>query len=118
MRLKSLALYLSTAWISVGMLTACRNAENRSAKRIGALLPLTGDAANYGHSLRNGIDLAKDEINANIPPGQARLEIMYEDSKADPKTGLAAFNKLADVDRVPAVIGSISGVNGGVCGTV
>jgi len=78
--------------------------------RIGALLALTGSAANYGRSLRNGIEIAKDEINAQGGINGKPLEVIYEDSQGDAKTGLSGFSKLINVDRVPVVIGSISSV--------
>ena len=78
--------------------------------RIGALLALTGSGANYGKSLQQGIEMAKDQINAEGGVNGHPLEIVYEDSQSDAKTGVSAFNKLATVDRVPLVIGSISSV--------
>jgi len=78
--------------------------------RIGALLPLTGSGANYGRSLRNGIEIAKEEINAHGGINGKPFEVIYEDSQGDAKTGLSGFNKLVNIDRVPVVIGSISSV--------
>jgi branched-chain amino acid transport system substrate-binding protein len=107
------------AWIVAGvilflMVVAIVNlgpthSENDTV-RVGALLALTGSGANYGRSLRNGIELAKEEINSQGGIGGKRLEIVYEDSQGDAKTGVSAFTKLVDVDRVPLVIGSISSV--------
>ncbi len=78
--------------------------------RIGALLALTGSGANYGKSLQQGIELAKEEVNKDGGINGLPLQIIYEDSQGDAKTGVAAFNKLVSIDRVPVVLGSISGV--------
>ena len=78
--------------------------------RIGALLPLTGGGANYGKSLKQGIDLAVDEVNRAGGVNGERVEIIYEDSQSDPKTGVSGFNKLVGVDKVPVVLGSLSSV--------
>ncbi len=72
--------------------------------KIGAMLPLTGDAASYGVDCRRGIELAL----ANFQNTQSvKLEILFEDTKADPKTAVAAFNKLVNIDKVSAIIGDM-----------
>jgi branched-chain amino acid transport system substrate-binding protein len=73
--------------------------------KIGAILPLTGDAAEYGKNGQMGIDLAVEEINDEGGINGKLVEIIYEDSKADPKEGVVAFNKLNDIDQVPIIIG-------------
>lgn len=78
--------------------------------RIGALVSLTGSSANYGKSLRQGIDIAVDEINKDGGINGKKLEVIYEDSQGDAKIGVSGFNKLVDVNKVPVVIGSISSV--------
>ena len=78
--------------------------------RIGALLALTGSGANYGKSLQQGIELAKNQVNSAGGINGQRLQVIYEDSQGDAKTGVSAFNKLISVDHVPLVLGSISSV--------
>lgn len=78
--------------------------------RIGALVPLTGSSANYGKSLKQGIDIAVDEVNKEGGINGKKLEVIYEDSQGDAKVGVSGFNKLATVDKAPVVIGSISSV--------
>ncbi len=86
------------------------NPTESKSVRIGALLALTGSGANYGKSLKQGIELACEEINQAGGINGKPLEVIYEDSQGDAKTGVSAFNKLADIDHVPLVIGSISSV--------
>jgi branched-chain amino acid transport system substrate-binding protein len=78
--------------------------------KMGAVFPLTGSMAPYGISIRQGIDLALEEINAAGGINGKKLEIIYEDSQGDPKTGVSAFNKLHMIDKVPLVFGSLTGV--------
>jgi branched-chain amino acid transport system substrate-binding protein len=78
--------------------------------KIGALLALTGSGANYGKSLQQGIELAREEINQKGGINGIPLSIIYEDSQGDAKTGINAFNKLVSINKVPVVIGSISSV--------
>ena len=76
--------------------------------KIGAILPLTGGASIYGESAKEGIDLAIEEINNKGGINGRKIEIIYEDSKAEPKEGVSAINKLISVDRVPVIIGAIA----------
>jgi len=84
--------------------------KNKDVVKIGAILPLTGSMAPYGLSVKRGIDLAIEEINAADGINGRNLEIIYEDSQADPKLGVSAFIKLSLMDKVPLVFGSITSV--------
>jgi len=65
--------------------------------KIGAILPLTGQISLLGEELKNGISLAVEDINSKY---KTNLEVVYEDSKIDPKEGVSAVNKLIDIDKV------------------
>ena len=62
--------------------------------KIGAILPLTGPAAQYGKMLKNGMELAKEEINANSGVDGKQIEIIYEDDQSQAAAGVSAINKL------------------------
>jgi len=75
--------------------------------KVGAILPLSGDVAVYGKGLQNGMDLALEEYkkqNKNSPD----IQIIYEDSKADPKTAVTIFQKLMSVDKCNLITGGFS----------
>lgn len=65
--------------------------------KVGVILPLSGDAAAYGTSLKKGLDVS-------IGNG---IELVYEDSKGEPKTAVSSINKLINVDKVDIVIGDM-----------
>jgi len=71
---------------------------------IGCSAPLTGDGANYGRSVKEGVDLATEEINRedflNNP-----LKVIFEDDRMNPNDGVNAINKLILTDKVPVIIG-------------
>jgi branched-chain amino acid transport system substrate-binding protein len=85
---------------------------------IGAVSPFSGDGAPYGRAARNGIELALDEINANGGVRGARLVVRYEDDKGNPSDAVSAFQKLAIVDRVPAILGPFYSGNVLACAPV
>ncbi|MBN1460253.1 MAG: ABC transporter substrate-binding protein [Armatimonadetes bacterium] len=77
---------------------------------IGSILPLTGDGAAYGIEIKNGIDLAVEQTNAQGGIGGTKLRVIYEDSQGDAKNAVSAFRKLTSQHKVPVVIGdSFSG---------
>jgi branched-chain amino acid transport system substrate-binding protein len=79
--------------------------KKSSDLRIGAILPLTGDAASYGESLKKGIDMAVEEINKDGGIHGKKVAVIYEDSRALPSEGVSALQTLISIYNVQAVIG-------------
>jgi branched-chain amino acid transport system substrate-binding protein len=99
-----IGLAITVALAVAFLLRSHRSNENDNPLTIGVILPLTGDAASYGVDCRRGIEM---EV-ANIRKQQGRaISVEFEDSKADPATAVAAFNKLVNVDHAKAVIGDM-----------
>lgn len=73
--------------------------------KIGAILPLSGPVAIFGQWIKEGADLALEDIN------NSNITIIYEDSKLDPKEGISAFNKLTGVDGAKIIISAMSSVS-------
>ena len=84
--------------------------QKQDVVRVGAILPLTGGGATFGVSLKQGIDLPVETINASGGINGRKLEVVYEDSKGDARTGVSAFNKLTMMDKVPLVLGSMTSI--------
>ena len=84
----------------------CAKKEPEEVK-IGAVLPLTGDAAKWGESSKRAIDLAIDEINTGGGINGKKIKVIYEDDQGNAAAGTSAMNKLATVDKVPVVIGAL-----------
>ena len=89
--------------ISLGIL-GCTKKEKEI--KIGVMTPLTGDVASWGDMQRRSTELALTKVNAVGGINGKKIKVIYEDTQADPKTGVNAFNKLAEVDGVPIVVGS------------
>jgi branched-chain amino acid transport system substrate-binding protein len=78
------------------------DAEQPEVVSIGAILPLTGDGAFWGTNPRNGIDLALGDLAL---AGRHPFKVIFEDDKCDPKVAVAAYHKLAEVDKVRIILG-------------
>lgn len=85
-------------------ITSCKT--NSDEIVIGAILPLTGDAASYGISAREGYELAIHEINMQNP--DKKIIIKFEDSKASAKEAVSAYLKLKNIDNPPIIFGLLS----------
>jgi branched-chain amino acid transport system substrate-binding protein len=75
--------------------------------RIGFVAPLTGEDANYGHDLENGVQLALDEANAQgikIGDQTAHFELVPLDDQGDPRLGMQAAAQFVSLG-VSAVVG-------------
>ncbi|MEO0136372.1 MAG: ABC transporter substrate-binding protein [candidate division WOR-3 bacterium] len=95
-------LLLTSAIICATIFVSCKP-EPKTIK-IGAILPLTGKAAWLGENARNGIQLAVDELNRKGGIKGTKIEVIFEDSKLDPKEGVAIANRLIDIEKVRALI--------------
>jgi branched-chain amino acid transport system substrate-binding protein len=72
---------------------------------VGVVLPFSGEAAPYGEHIRQGINLALEDVNAAGGIDGQPLRIIFEDSGSDPEIGKAAALKLINEDKVLSLIG-------------
>lgn len=100
---KTLLCLLITSIIVFSLILNC--SKGAEEIKIGAILPLTGDAAVYGEKVKNGIELALKEIQSSL---KLNLRIVFEDSRLEPASGVNALQKLIRINKVPIVIGPIS----------
>ena len=63
---------------------------------IGSIGPTTGDNAIYGTAVKNGIQLAVDEINADGGINGYQIEYKFEDDQSDSEKAVNAYNTLKD----------------------
>ncbi len=90
---------------SVVFASCGKNVHNDLHKTFGAILPLTGPVASYGERARKGIDLAVKDLAA---AGTSPITVVYEDDQDKTALAVAAFQKLVDVQKAPAILGSAS----------
>lgn len=75
--------------------------------KIGFIGEFSGDAAIYGESGKNGVELALKEINDKGGIGGQPVEIIYEDGKCNGKDAANAAQKLVNVDKVKFIVGPL-----------
>lgn len=75
--------------------------------KIGGMGPLTGDAASYGLSVKQGAEVAINEINAAGGVNGHNLELVFEDDECDAEKAISAYNKVMD-EKVVAILGAVT----------
>jgi len=79
--------------------------------KVGGVACLTGAAATYGASTRNGTVLAfkeaNDEGGVDIGGTKYLIHYIFEDDQGSPEVAANAFRKLIDQDEVYAILGSV-----------
>ena len=105
---KSLSMLLAGAML-VGTLAGCGGGSNAAttdnsgteentatgtAFKIGGTSPLTGNNAIYGNAVKNGAELAAQEINAE--GGDIQFEVHFEDDQGQPDLAANAYAALKD----------------------
>jgi branched-chain amino acid transport system substrate-binding protein len=85
------------------------NGDEGNVIRIGMTAPLTGATAASGMALRQGAELATEEINAeggiDLGGRQYTLRLSVEDSQSKPEVGVSAAERLITGERVHYLIG-------------
>lgn len=78
---------------------------------IGSIGPLTGPAASYGTSVKQGSEIAIEEINAaggvRVGDKTYKLALNFQDDEADPEMAVTAYNSLID-SKINVLLGCVT----------
>lgn len=109
MKFKSL-MYLPVAIIATFMFISCNTSDRKKndSVKVGMLLPMTGNSANYGDIMKKGSDLAINQAKKKY--GKVPISLVYEDSKGNAKDGVNGMRKLLATDHTPVVVTAFTGV--------
>ncbi len=98
---------LNAAWLAAAIIASPASADS---VRIGLSGPFSGGSSPMGESMRNGVRLAVDEINATGGIHGRTVELVERDDQANNETGA----KIADELTKMKVVATIGIVNTGV----
>lgn len=93
----------------IGMLGACSSSTDASKEVvIGAVLPLTGPAADLGQHSKDGIDLYAASVNekggVDIGGTKRKVKIVYCDTQYEAAKATSCGRKLANEDHVVGIV--------------
>lgn len=116
MRKKKVAGIFMSLMMAAGVMAGCGSAstsgdaEKGGTIKIGANLELSGGVASYGQSVKEGVELAFEEINKKGIDGK-KLQLVAVDNKSDAAEATNGAIKLVSQDKVAAIIGSATSTN-------
>lgn len=90
----------TTAAAAADATTAAAGASSEASSdkvfKIGGIGPVTGAAAVYGLAVKNGAQIAVDEINADGGINGYQIEFNFQDDEHDAEKSVNAYNTLKD----------------------
>lgn len=101
---------LLAAIIAIFAVISCslHSANKNDSIKVGMLLPMTGNSANYGDIMKKGAELALKQAEKKY--GKVPFSIVYEDSKGNAKDGVLGMRKLLAGDHTPVIVTAFTGV--------
>lgn len=93
---KAVAMLLAGAMAVAAFAGCTAKKDNADKFYIGGIGPVTGGAAVYGNAVKNGAQIAVDEINAAGGINGYQIEFKFEDDQADGEAAINAYNTLKD----------------------
>jgi branched-chain amino acid transport system substrate-binding protein len=87
-----------------GSFLAC---ENKKEIVIGGVAPVTGEAATFGASTKNGFEMAFAECNAKGGLLGNPIRLAFGDDKGDPAEGATVYTKIIQQDKAVAMLGPV-----------
>ncbi len=110
---KKIAALSLAACMTLPLLTGCGNSGSSGDSSeggtmvIGGIGPLTGGAAVYGNAVKNGAQIAVDEINAAGGINGIKLELNFQDDEHNEEKAVNAYNTLKD-KNMKALVGTVT----------
>jgi branched-chain amino acid transport system substrate-binding protein len=101
-------LYQTTIMAVLLSATAVSAAYAADPIKIGVDTPLTGTYAGIGQQVKWGLELATKEVNAKGGIMGRQIELIYEDSEANPSVAVQKAEKLFEVDKVDFLTGTVN----------
>ncbi len=105
MKTKTLTLLITAVTLPLMVVPAGWGAE---PIHIAVSAPLTGNFAEYGQNWQKAINMAVEWLNAAGGVNGRPIEIIFGDSRSDPKESAALAQKFTSDDRIVAEIGDFS----------
>jgi branched-chain amino acid transport system substrate-binding protein len=103
--MKLYAITAAMAVIVAGTFVACD--KNSKEIKVGGIGPVTGEAATFGASTKNGMDMALAEWNGKGGVLGKQVKMAFADDKGDPAEAATVYTKLIEQDKSCAIIGTV-----------
>lgn len=75
------------------LLCGCQGKKDDNVIRIACNLPMTGEISFYGQSIKDGFDMALDELKDSMQYYNIQMEFLFEDNYSTAKGAVSAYNR-------------------------
>ena len=100
-------IFLTMLLVTVFIISCGKKTADGNVIKIGVIAPLTGNYAQYGTAVKEGVELKVDAINNAGGINGKKIELVIADSKGDVQESVNAFKKMVSQDKVNVVIGEV-----------
>lgn len=116
---KAVAIALMLGMLAIsGCSSSGSGSSSSNTVNVGVIVSLSGKSAPYGQSQKNGLTLAKDDINkANTIPGK-KISLKFVDDQSDVHQSVSLIDQLINSDKVSTVIGPTSSTSDQTTGPI
>ena len=95
--------------LTLALIPLCiATARCSSEVKIGAVVSESGAVAAYGQRVKNGLDLALEEVNAAGGFDGGPIKLIYRDDATNPDRGRQVAEELIDEEGVRVIVGAVS----------
>ncbi len=109
--MKFKALLTHAALASVALSATLASAQTQGVTKneivLGSIQDLSGPIAGFGKQVRNGMQLAVEELNEQGGINGRKIKLIVEDHAYDPKKAVLAAQKLVNQDKIFMMVGHI-----------
>ena len=102
---KTAAVFSVAALAVLVSVSSCGDTDDPEVLTVGVAFPLSGVSQGLGERMKNGVELAVQEINGSSLLVGKELRLVFEDTEGTPDGAEKAFRKLIDEHSVGAIIG-------------
>ncbi|MDP8218642.1 MAG: ABC transporter substrate-binding protein [Candidatus Theseobacter exili] len=85
--------------LAISVLGSCSSSNTKTIK-ISAIIPLTGPISFVGDYIKEGMELAKEEVNSNSKEYGFTFEIVYGDNKGAAKETVSIIQRNINIDKI------------------
>ncbi len=93
--------------VAVLVLSSCQAVGGAASGpiKLGVIAPLTGGGTSYGLGIKQGAQMAVDEINQAGGVNGRKIDMVTEDDASDPAQSVTAMTRLVDSDKADVIVG-------------
>jgi branched-chain amino acid transport system substrate-binding protein len=110
----SIATFAVVLVLAVSLASALPGSRQSAAPepiRVGVFLDLSGQTSVFGVSLRDGVQLAADQLNSAGGVGGRQIALFFRDDEGQPDKAATVVGGLINEEKVVAIIGEVASSN-------